>query len=57
MSQDPASTFSGLLKGCISDHAVRSRRREALEGAALLMIGMASSLLTSYILASVGFLV
>ena len=55
MSEDPGSTFAGLLAGCISDcDSDRRRGRETLEGALLLLAGAACSILTSYLLAAVG---
>jgi hypothetical protein len=57
MSKDPLTTFAGLLRGCISDRTLRNKRREALEGAALVLSGIACSFLTSYVLAVFGVLV
>jgi hypothetical protein len=45
-------TFSALLRGCISEVKEGRRAREALEGAALLVLGVGCSVLTSYLLAA-----
>lgn len=57
MSQDPMATFGGLLQGCISDENEREDRKAALEGAAFLLLGMATSITTAYLFASIGVLV
>ncbi|MDV3244201.1 MAG: hypothetical protein LYZ66_03350 [Nitrososphaerales archaeon] len=57
MSQDPMATFGGLLRGCISDENEREDRKAALEGAAFLLLGLASSILTAYLFAAIGVLV
>jgi len=50
-------TFSGLLRGCISEGKEGRRTREALEGAAVLLFGLGCSVLTSYLLATLGLVV
>jgi hypothetical protein len=56
MTPDPGAIFGGLLRGCISDRYL-PREKMALEGMALMILGMVSSLVTTYVLASVGILV
>lgn len=56
MTPDPGAIFGGLLRGCISDRYL-PREKMALEGIAFVALGMASSLITTYVLSSVGVLV
>ena len=56
MSNDPLSMFGGLTRSCIREDEQKDRGL-LTEGVALMVLGMASSLLTAYFLASLGFLV
>jgi hypothetical protein len=56
MTPDPGAIFGRLLRGCISDRYL-PREKMALEGIALLVLGMVSSLVTTYVLSTVGILV
>ena len=56
MSQDPGSTFGGLLAGCISDEYPEPEKRAVLEGVAFVLLGAASSVATTYLLSLAGIL-
>ena len=56
MSQDPGSTFGGLLAGCISDDYPDPEKRAVLEGVAFVLLGAASSVATTYLLSLAGIL-
>ncbi|HXY56797.1 MAG TPA: hypothetical protein VEH01_04195 [Nitrososphaerales archaeon] len=55
MSQDPGSTFGGLLAGCIRDDYVKQERKILAEGIIFLILGAASSVATTYLLSLAGF--
>jgi len=56
MSNDPLSVFGGLYRICIRED--RQRENSLLtEGVLLMILGMASSVLTTYLLATLGFFV
>lgn len=57
MDLDPMATFGSLLRGCISDAKERDETKAALEGALFLVLGMASSVLTAYLIVAFGFFV
>ncbi|MDV3276975.1 MAG: hypothetical protein LYZ69_00735 [Nitrososphaerales archaeon] len=57
MTKDPMTTFGSLLRSCIREDDQRKNGRAVLEGATLLLLGMASSVLTSYALSVLGVLV
>lgn len=57
LSQDPGSTFGGLLAGCISDDYVKEQRRILTEGVLFLILGAASSVATAYLLSLAGIFV
>jgi hypothetical protein len=54
MSQDPGSTFGRLLAGCISDRYDTEDRKALAEGVIFLILGAASSVVTTYLLATLG---
>jgi hypothetical protein len=56
MGKDPLSMFGGLTKVCIREDYEEDRRALA-EGVVLMALGAASSVLTAYVLASLGLLV
>lgn len=56
MSNDPLSKFGGLMRSCIREDQDKDRKI-LTEGVALMLLGMVSSVLTTYVLASLGFLV
>jgi hypothetical protein len=49
--------FSTLLRSCISEASEKRRTREVLEGAGVLLLGVACSVATSYLLANLGLVV
>jgi hypothetical protein len=51
------TTFGPLLNGCIREDVQKRNGRALLESATLLLIGMASSILTTYALAALGIFV
>jgi len=55
LSQDPGSTFGGLLAGCIRDDYVKQERKILAEGIIFLILGAASSVATTYLLSLAGF--
>ena len=57
MSRDPGSIFGGLFSVCIRDDYVKQDKKIVAEGVLCLILGMVSSVLTTYFLASLGFLV
>jgi hypothetical protein len=57
MPQDPMALFGGLLRSCISDRYDTGDGGLLKEGMALMVLGLASSLLTTYSLATLGLLV
>ena len=50
-------TFAGLLRNCISEVNNEKRAREVLEGAGVLVLGLACSVATAYLLAMFGLVV
>jgi hypothetical protein len=56
MTPDPGAIFGGLLSRCISDRYL-PREKMAFEGVAFVVLGMVSSLVTTYVLSLVGILV
>jgi hypothetical protein len=56
MAPDPASVFGSLLRGCISDRYLKKEESGALEGFFFVVLGLCSSLATTYVLAAVGVL-
>lgn len=56
MSQEPLSMFGALYNVCIRDEYAKERKL-LTEGVAFLVLGAASSLLTTYVLAYLGVLV
>ena len=57
MAENPMVTFGSLLRGCISDDYAEKEGKMLLEGVAFILLGLAASVLTTYALASFGFLV
>lgn len=57
MTPDPGAIFGGLMRGCINDRYLPREKAAAIEGAALLFLGLCSSLVTTYVLSAVGVLV
>jgi hypothetical protein len=57
MSQDPSSTFGGLLAGCISDAYQKQDRKTLAEGVLFMILGAACSVITTYVLSLAGVLV
>ena len=56
MSFDPGSIFGGLLQRCLSDRFSKERGL-ALEGVAFVLLGLVSSVVTTYVLSLAGILV
>lgn len=56
MTDEPLATFGSLMSVCVSDRKV-SDRFEAVEGAAVLLLGVGCSLVTVYVLSILGVLV
>jgi hypothetical protein len=56
MPQDPGSTFGGLLAGCISDDYLKEKNRVVAEGVVCIVLGAASSVVTTYLLSMAGIL-
>ena len=54
MTPDPMAIFGGLLRGCISDRYLPSDKAAALEGVTFVFFGLCSSLVTTYVLSTVG---
>jgi len=50
LSQDPGVVFGGLLSGCIRDDYAADRRRLARDGLIVMVLGVGSSFLTTYLL-------
>jgi len=55
LPQDPGSIFGGLLNVCVSDEHIKERRL-ATEGVLCVALGLASSLVTTYVLSVAGLL-
>lgn len=56
MSADPGSIFGGLLRRCVSDRYTRARGL-AVEDVAFLLLGVVSSVATTYLLSLAGIIV
>ncbi len=57
MSADPGSLFGSLLRGCVSDRYLKIDRGLPLEDVAFLLLGICSSVVTTYLLSLAGILV
>jgi len=57
LSKDPGSIFGGLFSVCIRDDYVKQDRKMVAEGVLCLILGMVSSVLTTYVLSLAGILV
>jgi len=57
LSGDPGSIFGGLFMACIRDDYVKGDRKMIAEGVVLLILGAASSVLTTYLLSLAGIFV
>ena len=57
MSRDPGSIFGGLFSVCIRDEYVKLDRKFVAEGVLCLILGAASSIVTTYVLSLAGVLV
>ena len=57
MSRDPGTIFGGLFSVCIRDDYVKQDRKLVAEGVLCLILGMVSSVLTTYVLSLAGVLV
>ena len=55
--RDPGSIFGGLFSVCIRDDYVKLDRKLVAEGVICLILGAASSVVTTYILSLAGILV
>jgi heme O synthase-like polyprenyltransferase len=56
MSNDPLSMFGGLMRRCIREDRLEDGKI-LTEGVLLMILGVASSFVTTYVLAWLGFLV
>lgn len=56
MPPDPGSIFGNLLAGCIRDQYIKDDSKLAAEGVLFLLLGAASSVVTTYLLSAVGIL-
>jgi len=56
MAKDPMSSFGKLMLGCISDEYQEQESRVVLEGVFFLVLGLCTSLATTYLLSLVGIL-
>jgi hypothetical protein len=56
MAKDPMSSFGKLMLGCISDEYIRQDRRVVLDGVLFLLLGVCTSLATTYLLSLAGIL-
>ena len=50
------SSFGKLMLGCISDEYIRQDRRVVLDGVLFLLLGVCTSLATTYLLSLAGIL-
>ncbi|MBI3841488.1 MAG: hypothetical protein HY297_06030 [Thaumarchaeota archaeon] len=57
MPPDPGSIFGSLLRGCISDVYLKGDRKDYVESAVFLSLGVCSSIATTYALSLAGFFV
>ena len=55
LPQDPMSLFGSLLTSCVSDD-YQKERRLMFEGALVMVLGVASSVATAYLLSAAGVL-
>lgn len=55
MPQDPGSSFGGLLSVCVSDNYLKDKKVLA-EGVLFVVLGVASSFVTTYVLSAAGLL-
>jgi hypothetical protein len=53
---EPGVIFGSLLSGCIRDEYLKDDSKMATEGAIFLVLGVASSVATAYLLSMVGIL-
>jgi len=56
MANDPLSIFGGLMRSCIRDDYAEDKK-VLREGFVVMVLGIASSMVTTYILATLGILV
>jgi hypothetical protein len=56
MAKDPMSSFGKLMLGCISDKYMQQESRVVLEGVLFLVLGVCTSLATTYLLSLAGIL-
>ncbi|HYA56392.1 MAG TPA: hypothetical protein VED22_06290 [Nitrososphaerales archaeon] len=54
---DPGSIFGGLFSVCIRDEYAKTDRKMLAEGVLCLILGMVSSVVTTYVLSLAGVLV
>jgi len=57
MPPSPAELFGALASRCISEGAAKRRTKEALEGACVLLFGIACSVVTAYLMTALGVIV
>ena len=57
MVPDPLTMFGGLLRSCIREDSDADDKKILKEGVAFLLLGSATSLVTTYVVASLGLLV
>lgn len=57
MPKDPLSVFGGLFRGCIRDRFIEPERRETLESILVLSLGAACSVVTTYLLSTIGIVI
>jgi hypothetical protein len=56
MTPDPGSVFGNLLGGCISDEYIHEDKTGAKESFLFLLMGVCSSIATTYLLSVAGIL-
>jgi len=56
MASDPGSVFGKLTGGCISDEYIHKKMTGAAESFLFLLIGVCSSVATTYLLSAAGIL-
>ena len=57
MGEDPLATFGALLRGCVGEDDSEDGRRLAKAEVAFFILGVASSVVTSYLLLQLGLIV